>query len=112
METVTVTGILFGLVGVLIIFLFIYWFIVHPIRCELVLRKFENDLRIGDRFLSKMTLSDNPFDEFYGRSIMIEILDMKPNQFGQLFIKVIYDDGSISIMTLDKLYNDFTKIKK
>lgn len=108
----TITGILLSLIGILIIFLFIYWVFIHPIKYEYVLRKFENELKIGDKFSSGIILlPDDPFEDDE-REITVEILDMKRNYKGELFVKVKWSDNNISTMFVDKLYNDFTKIKK
>lgn len=107
-----ITGILLGLFGIAMIFLFIYWFIIQPIRYELALRKFEDNLRIGDKFSSRVILlPDDPFEDDK-REIIVEILDMKRNYKDELFVKVKWSDDNISTMLVDKLYNDFTKIKK
>lgn len=108
----TVTGILLGLAGITMIFLFIYWFIIQPVKYETALRKFENNLRIGDKFSSGIILlPDDPFEDDE-REITVEILDMKRNYNDELFIKVKWSDDNISTMFVDKLYDDFVKIEK
>ena len=107
-----ITGILLGLFGIAMIFLFIYWFIIQPVRYEIALHEFENNLRIGDKFSSAIILlSGDPFEDVE-REITIEILDMKRNYNGELFIKVKWSDDNISTMLADKLYNDFKKIEE
>lgn len=105
----TITGILFGLAGILIIFLFIYWFIIQPIGYELTLRKFEDNLRIGDKFSSGILVPIDPFEDD-NREIVIEILEMKRNYNGELFVKVKWSDNNVSTMTSERLFNEFNNI--
>ena len=107
-----IAGILLILTGTIIIFTFVDLVIIHPIKYESKLHKFENELLIGDKFSSGIILlPDDPFEDDE-REIIVEILDMKHNYKGELFVKVKWSDDNISTMNVDRLYNEFVKIEK
>ena len=93
------------------VFCLIIWFVfINPYIHNKKYKKFIEELKIGDKFYAGTLTYDNPFDDKEDEDIFFEIIDLKYNQHNELFTKVKWSDNTISIITGDKLYWEYTKI--
>ncbi|MBR6517058.1 MAG: hypothetical protein IKT40_09515 [Bacilli bacterium] len=99
--------------GFVAIFAFIFnfpWLYFSTKKEKKEFENFINNLNINDIYSSKIQLKqEDPFKE-ESQDITVKILDKKFNYDNVMWVKIMWNDKSISTMTARKLYSDFKKI--
>lgn len=76
------------------------------------IKEFCSDIKIGDKYISNVQLSNlDPFDPI-PETIYVEVTDIKRNLHGDVWVEVVWNDGFRCTLSAERLYYDFHKFKE